>query len=222
MASASEVQGESLDPDNRLLWRMPRRRLEAEILRDALLAAGGRLDDKVGGGESSEFLWKQAEVLGGGDVKIRPNTLKSDDPYYSASVRRSLYLPVVRNMLPDVLALFDAADPNGVTSVRNDTTVPAQALFMLNHPFVRERALDFARLLLADGKLDEPNRIALAYVRAFSRPPESEESADAISYLRDYAARAAALGKNESEIHLAAWQSFCQSLFCSNEFLYLD
>jgi len=222
MASASDAQGELLDPDDRLLWRMPRRRLEAEILRDALLAAGGRLDAKVGGGESSEFLWKQAEVLGGGDIKIRPNTLKSDDPFYSTSNRRSLYLPVVRNMLPDVLALFDAADPNGVTAVRNDTTVPAQALFMLNHPYVREQALYFARLLLADGKLDEPGRIALAYVRAFGRPPEAEELSDASSYLHDYATRAAALGKNESETNLVAWQSFCQSLLCANEFLYVD
>jgi len=222
MASASNAQAEQVDPDNRLLWRMPRRRLEAEILRDALLAAGGKLDAKVGGGESSEFLWNKAEVLGGGDIKIRPNTLKADDPYYSTSLRRSLYLPVVRNMLPDVLALFDAADPNGVTAVRNDTTVPAQSLFMLNNPFVRERALDFARLLLADGKLDESGRIALAYARALGRPPEAEDLAEALAYLRDYAARAAAPGKNEDAVNLDAWQSYCQLLFCTNEFMYVD
>ncbi|HUY35804.1 MAG TPA: PSD1 and planctomycete cytochrome C domain-containing protein [Pirellulales bacterium] len=220
MAGASNTPAEQVDPDNRLLWRMPRRRLEAEILRDAILAAGGKLDAKVGGGESSEFLWSKAELLGG--AKIRPNTLKADDPYYSTSLRRSLYLPVVRNLLPDVLALFDAADPNGVTAVRNDTTVPAQSLFMLNNPVVRERALDFARLLLTDGKLDESGRIALAYARALGRPPEAEELAEAIAYLRDYAGRAAAPGKSEAEVNLAALQSYCQLLFCSNEFMYVD
>jgi len=121
MASTPGDAGQKLDPDIRLLWRMPRHRLDAEQLRDAILAVSGGLDRTVGGNAASEFLYSRAEGIG---ADIRPNRLRADDPFYNEFTRRSLYLPLVRNVMPDVLALFDGADPNGVTAVRNDTTVP--------------------------------------------------------------------------------------------------
>jgi cytochrome c553 len=221
MAGRPDPQALAADPNDRLLWRMPRRRLEAEALRDAVLAASGQLDRAVGGGEGSAFLYAEAEVL---DAKrgFAPNRVKSDHPYYTDSVRRSIYLPVVRNMLPDVLALFDAADPNGVTAVRNETTVPSQALFLLNHPFVRGQARYFAQSLLADAKARDEDRVRSAFVRALGRPPSAEETAEAVAHLGEYAARALERVRPEPDVRLAAWQSFCQMLFCSNEFLYVD
>jgi hypothetical protein len=221
MACSPNEEAAKVDPGNRLLWRMPRRRLEAEAIRDAMLAVSGRLDRTVGGSEGSEYLWGKAEKLGG-DIKIRPNQMKSDDPYYTTSTHRSLYLPVVRNMLPDVLALFDAADPNGVTAVRNDTTVPSQTLFLLNSPFVRDQALHFARSINADPKATDRERIVAAYGRAFGRLPSPQEVREAVAFVEGYVADARRLGRTEEAAKLSAWQSFCQMLLCSNEFLYVD
>ncbi len=209
-----------VDPNNRLLWRMPRRRLEAEALRDAVLAVSGQLDRAVGGDDAAEFLFREGEVIDKKRDFFRPNRVKAEHPYYLQSKRRSLYLPVVRNALPDVLALFDAADPNGITAARNDTTVPAQALYMLNNPFVREQALHCARSLLADPQATDPDRLGRAHARAFGRPPTAEELQDGTAYLRDYVARTK--GRSEADSRLAAWQSYCQMLFCANEFLYVD
>jgi hypothetical protein len=217
MACLPNPAAAKADPGNRLLWRMPRRRLEAEAIRDAMLAVSGRLDRTLGGDRPSDYLWARAEVLGG--TKIRPNQMKADDPYYTTSTRRSLYLPVVRNMLPDVLALFDAADPNGVSAVRNETTVPAQTLFLLNNPFVRAQALHFARALGAEKK--DADRVRAAYRRSLGRLPSEEEVEEALEFLADYTAEARRR-KRGGDVRLAGWQSFCQVLLCSNEFLYVD
>jgi cytochrome c553 len=218
MACAADPGAMQVDPGNRLLWRMPRRRLEAEEVRDALLAVSGRLDEALGGGDAAEFLFREGEVIDKKRPFFRPNTVKAEHPYYRACRRRSLYLPVVRNALPDVLALFDPADPNGVTAARNDTTVPAQALFMLNNPFVREQALHFAQSLIAQGGTDDAAMLRLAYLRAFGRPATSAELHEAASFLHEYVARV----QPAAGARLAAWQSYCQMLFCANEFLYVE
>jgi mono/diheme cytochrome c family protein len=134
------------DPDGRWLASFPRRRLSAEELRDAMLAVSGKLDRTSGSNESGEYLVSKAENIG---AMIMPNRMAADDPFYTTFAKRSIYLPIVRNMLPDVLALFDAADPNGVSAVRNETTVASQSLFLLNSPFVRDQAARFAQGLLA-------------------------------------------------------------------------
>jgi hypothetical protein len=222
MSSTANPRALAVDPDNRLLAHMPRQRLDAESLRDALLAIGGRLDPAVGGGEAGEFLYKEAEVIDRRRDFFRPNQVKADHPYYTACARRSLYLPVVRNALPDVLALFDPANPNGVTAVRDDTTVPGQALFLLNHPFVREQALAFARRLLTGAAPDDVARVGAAYRLALGRAPRSDETARALEFLAHYAARAVAKRHDAGAARTTAWQSFCQALFCANEFLYVE
>jgi hypothetical protein len=208
------------DPDNRLLAHMPRRRLAAEELRDAMLAASGQLDRKIGGGETAEVMYQKAEVL---DAKrgFAPNRLQSTDPIYNTP-RRTVYLPVVRNALPDMLAIFDAADPNGVTAARNDTTVPAQALLMMNSPFVRDQAAHMARGLLGNDKLSDDDRVRLAHELTTARPPTSDDLTDARTFLAAYVAATSAQARPESERLAAAWQSFCQSLLCGNEFLYVE
>ena len=206
------------DPENRWLARHPRRRLAAEQLRDAILAASGRLDRTPGGDSSAKVLLEKAEDIG---ALIKPNRLAADDPSYGQSMRRSLYLPQVRNMLPDVLALFDAADPNGVTAARNETTVASQALFLLNSPFVAAQAAAFAASLLDGAAADDAARVDLACRRAFGRPAAPDEIAEALAFLADRTAGTAE-SPDAATRRAAAWQAWCHTLLCSAEFAYLE
>ena len=184
-----------------------------------MLAVSGNLDRAPGSNESGEYLNEKAEGIG---AKIRPNRVAVDDPFYTTFKKRTVYLPVVRNMLPDVLALFDAADPNSVTSRRNETTVASQSLFLLNSPFVREQSKAFAQRLLTDGNLTDDQRIQFSYSLCFGRPPSAEELADTREFLATYQSAQAAGPRSEAERRASAWQSYCQMLLCSNEFLYVE
>ncbi len=197
----------------------PRRRLSAEELRDAMLAVSGKLDRAPGSNDSGEFLVSKAENIG---AMILPNRVAADDPYYTTFAKRSIYLPVVRNMLPDVLALFDAADPNGVTAQRNETTVASQSLFLLNSPFVRDQSRAFAERLLADKSLSDSQRIEHAHRLAFGRVASAEEQSQASEFLAAYLKAPSIQDRPEEVRQLAAWQSYCQSLLCANEFLYVE
>ncbi len=199
--------------------RLIRRRLSAEELRDAMLAVSGKLDRTPGSNESGEFLVSKAENIG---AMILPNRVAADDPYYTTFAKRSIYLPIVRNMLPDVLALFDAADPNGVTTQRNETTVASQSLFLLNSPFVRDQSRAFAERLLSDNSQSDSQRIEQAHRLAFGRAATPDEQAQASDFLASYMNSPSIQNRLLATNRLAAWQSYCQSLLCSNEFLYVD
>ena len=208
-----------VDPDNRLLWTMPLERLDAEALRDAVLSVSGRLDTTPGGAETGEFLFERGEVIDKQRPTFRPNRVRSDDPFYSDSRRRSVFLPVVRNAMPDILTLFDAADPNGIVSRRNDTTVPSQSLFLLNHPFILENSQSLAKRVLDGPGRDDPARIGQMYRLALGRRPRPAELERVIEFL-DSSVEAEEKG-TPAEKWLAAWTGFAQTLFCRNEFLYL-
>ena len=196
-----------------------RRRLSAEELRDAMLAVSGNLDRIPGTNESGEYLVSKAENIG---AMILPNRLSADDPIYTTFLKRSIYLPIVRNVLPDVLALFDAADPNGVTAVRSETTVASQSLFLLNSPFVRDQANAIARRLLADASQTDAQRIERVHQLVLGRHPTPEESVQANEFLTAYAESPTAQARPVETRILMAWQSYCQALLCSNEFLYVE
>ena len=208
-----------LDPDRRWRSSFVRRRLSAEELRDAILAVSGALDRRAGSDESGEFLFGKAEDI---NAMIRPNRVTSDDPFYTQFRKRSVYLPVVRNMLPDVLALFDAADPNSVTPVRNETTVASQALFLLNNPLVRDEAKAVAERMLADAGVTDEARVNRLHRTAFGRDATDDEQRDAIAFVATYVRTAEARGIATDAAKLRAWQSYVQSLWCSNEFLYVE
>ena len=220
-ATFQQQTSNSSDPENRWLSHFPRRRLSAEELRDAVLAVSGQLDRQAGTDESATILWKEAEVQ---DEKrgFGPNRMQADHPFYTEFRKRSVYLPIVRNLLPDLLALFDAADPNGVTALRNDTTVPSQSLFLLNSPFLRGQSRQFAQRLLADDKATDDQRLQRAHELAFGRPITATELSQASEFLRAYVAAQAAQARPEAERRITAWQSYCQTLFCQNEFLYVE
>jgi len=218
-SGSSDAASQQADPDRRWLSSFPRRRLSAEELRDAMLAASGKLDRVPGSNESGQYLIGKAENT---DPLVKPNRVAADDPFYTTFAKRSIYLPIVRNMLPDVFALFDAADPNGVAAERNETTVASQSLFLLNSPFVREQARALAERLLSDSSLSDAHRIERAHHLALGRAPSADEQAQASDFLAAYLNAPSLQDRPQQARQLAAWQSYCQSLLCANEFLYVE
>lgn len=188
------------DPENRLLWHFPRQRLEAEMIRDALLAVSGRLDVTTGG---SLVSWKNDEYA-------------PKDEVSAASVRRSVYLPVVRDRVFDVFTIFDFANPSVGTAKRTPTVVSHQALFFLNSPLVKDSARALAASLLTAFPTDQNARINHAYERAFGRLPLDTEKRRAAQFV-------AALPRGlEADTEVAAWAAWCQMLFAANEFVYRE
>jgi hypothetical protein len=195
------------DPENRYLWRMSRRRLEAEAIRDSILAASGQLDLKRPSASAVSQL---------GDGEIGQNR---DVSGLSSGVRyRSVYLPIIRQAMPDSLTLFDAADPSLVVGARDATTVATQALYLMNSPFVQEQAQKMAERLLGDSRLDDASRVVLAYQLALSRPPTKADLARSLTFVREYPLTQTGTASNASTT--SAWAALCQALFASGEFRY--
>jgi cytochrome c553 len=176
------------DPDNRLLSRANRRRLDAESIRDTLLAVSGQLKPLAGG-------------------PTFPASISADYAYKHAGLERSVYVPVFRNALPELFEVFDFADTSVSTGRRDASTVAPQALFLLNHPFVREQARATAVRLLAEPHGDDRARAVRAWRLALGRAPSEGELAVAL--------RHAAKGKD-------AWSSIVHALFASVDFRYVD
>ena len=182
---SSEATPEHLttDPENRLVWRHSPRRLSAEEIRDAQLAASGLLDSSREPGSVAKDL-QVIELRNNG-----PEAKKIID-YASTSLRRSVYLPLLRTLVPKSLEVFDFAEQGLVTGARDTTTVPTQALYLLNDSFVRKQALALAELLVAKAELTDDARINEAYLRIVSRYPRPEEIERARSYLAEFSAEA--------------------------------
>ena len=186
------------DPDNRLLWRANRRRLDAEVIRDSMLAVAGVLDTSRRPGSLVAELDGQSVSLIGFNTKL-PSDL-------DGSKRRSIYLPVLRDHLPDVLEQFDMANPNLVTGDRDVTNVPLQALYLLNGPFVQEQAAALAKRIQSS-----PNPVQAAFQICFNRMPDAKEAALAEKFFR-----------TRSTDDLKLLLAFCQSLLASAEFRMAD
>ncbi|MBL8797703.1 MAG: PSD1 domain-containing protein [Planctomycetia bacterium] len=205
LSSSHDAANLKADPDNLLLWRMQPRRLDAESIRDAILSVSGRLDLKPPQGSSAATV--PAKGAKGGNA-----------PPKDSGQHRSVYLGVPRGApLPESLAVFDVANPNLSVSQREVTTVPAQALFLLNSPFVMEQAKLTAQRLLAAPNLDDAGRVALAYRLAFARTATDAERTRALNYI----AQMTQAGRDKNGAQ-NAWASFCQALFASAEFRYLE
>ncbi len=207
MASVEDEKNQAADPQNELWWRFDRRRLTAEGIRDALLAVGGGLDRSPGGPHP----FPPAASWG----------FTQHNPFRAvyATDRRSVYLMTQRTARHPFLALFDGADPSASTPQRSVTTVPTQALFFLNNPFVHEQSERLARRLLAG---PPPARIDRAHRLAFGRPATREERREGADYLRESLEALAMEGVPADRRELAAWASYARTLFASNEFIYVD
>jgi len=192
----SSARGEQQeDPENRLLAHMNRRRLDAESLRDTMLALGGTLKFEMGG---ATF----------------PSDLKTDVGFQFQAPRRSVYVPVFRSSFPEILEVFDFANPSLVTGRRDVSTVAPQALFMMNHPFVHTQARFTAERLLKKGSLTAANRIEHAYLQILGRHPTKTEVSLSQQFLKSIA-------DTTEKGQVDAWTQMVQSMFLTIDFRYI-
>lgn len=174
------------DPANRLVWRHSPRRLTSEELRDATLHIAGTLDQNPSAGSPIQSL-AVIELRNNG-----PEARKIVDQG-RASTHRSIYLPLLRGLVPTSLEVFDFADQGLVVGNRDTTTVPQQALYLLNDPFVRKQALALAEHTLKAPDVDDLARVERLYRLALGRLPTTSEASRAVGYLADYEGATAAL-----------------------------
>lgn len=212
MASVVEGNGKALDPDNVLLWHMPLRRLDVEAFRDALLSVSGRLKREKRQGSAIQQIGVFSKYEFNSSLKVTPEMLASD--------HRSVYLPVVRGALPEIFQLFDFADPNSLVGQRDETTVPSQALFLMNSPTMIDFARDTADRLLAQKEMDDIQRLNWLYQLALSRNPTSAEQTAVLNYLASEQGLVVKPDKTRSDKEniRQAWLSVCQAVLASSEF----
>jgi hypothetical protein len=190
-----------VDPENLLLWRANRRRLDLESLRDSVLAAAGRLDETLGG----------------------PSVTLTAAPF---PTRRAVYGFIERQNLPAFFRTFDFANPNTHTPERPQTVAPQQALFLMNSPFVIEQAVHLAARTAnasegaaAENDSAKAARISLLFQHALGREPTSEEAADALAFLRSGQSPQPLPSETPA---ISRWEQLAQVLLMSNEFAFVD
>jgi hypothetical protein len=197
------------DPDNHIYWHANKRRLDAEVIRDSMLAVSGQLDTSRRPGSLVAELGGQSISLIGFNKKV-PADL-------DGSLRRSVYLPVIRDRLPDVLGLFDFAEPSLVTGEREVTNVPVQALYLMNNQWVQDRAAALAQRIRREAQTPE-EQVRRAFVLCFNRVPDATEMRLAEKYFQKARAQAGETAPDESKV----WSAYCQSLLASAEFRIVD
>jgi len=205
-SSASREPALAVDPDDRLLWRYPLQRLDAEAVRDAMLTVCGQLSEQLYG----PYVPTRREE--DGNVVVPENQEGSD--------RRGVYLQQRRTQVNTFMELFDAPVMVNNCAVRGTSTVPLQSLALLNSAFVRSRATSFAEFAQKLGVRGEAEseKVRRTLARAFSRPPTPVEQAASIAFLKQ---QKETYGKSAGASE-QAWDDFCQMLLASNAFLYVE
>ncbi|MBL8216617.1 MAG: DUF1549 domain-containing protein [Bryobacterales bacterium] len=197
------------DPENALLWRANRQRLEAEAIRDGIMAVSGDLDLKAGG-----------SILPYKDRQYVANTSRREGVDYDRNIR-AVYVPVVRSSLYEVFTAFDLPDPAVTQGDRNSTVIAPQALFMMNGVVSLRHSRKMAELLMAAASEDKA-RVEEAYERALARPPSGREVDQALTFLAQVEKAVPEKVTDPKERRTLAWQSFCKALLASNEVIYLN
>ncbi len=209
LGSGENAANAGLDAANNYLWRFNRRRLDAEEIRDAMLAVSGALEQDAGGPHPfpPESLWRYSQ----------------HNPFVAVYEHngRGIYLMQQRIRAHPQLSIFDGADTNTPTGERVLSTTPLQALFMMNNPFAHKQADNLAvRVGLAFA--DDTRRIDYAYRLALGRPPTPAESKRGLEYLRDIRPDLTAIGVEEEAQTRAALASYLRVLVSSSEFIFVD
>ena len=181
------------DPENTLLWRSNRRRLEFEALRDSVLAVTGKLDRALGG--------RPVDITGDSNV-----------------ARRTVYGFIDRQNLPGMFRSFDFASPDTHSPQRFTTTVPQQALFMMNSPFVVNQAKALAARPEVAREAEPSKRVETMYRLLFGRGPTPDELWSAAEFIRGEEAHQSP----GTPSALSAWEKYAQVLLQSNEFVFVD
>ena len=207
LASIEKPDYAEIDPEDRFLWRFPRRRLSAEEYRDSVLYLSGQLALDMGG----EHPFPAEDTWG----------FTQHAPYYGVykTNTRSVYLMQQRLKRHPFLALFDGADPNVSTAERLITTTPTQALYLMNSPFVHDNAMAFA---VKSARLTKPDLINSAHTAILGRKPTSEEIDAGLTFLKVYTERLADSEVAQEARSREALAAYIRTLFVRNEFLFVD
>ncbi len=198
-ASTGDATALAADPENRLLWRMNRRRLDAECLLDAIQSVSGRLQLEPGG------------------PGVKPGTA-ADYGYVQDSPRRAIYWPVFRNALPPIFEVFDFADPGTTTGRRNTSTAAPQALYLMNDSWVTLQARTAAQRLLAGPPGDDAARVRTAFRLALGREPTAAEMQLTLKQV----AGTSATGPPDAAVVELRYARLVQALFASLDFRFQD
>ncbi len=198
-----DAKSAEVDPENTLLWRANRRRLEGEAIRDGIMSVSGGLRFDMGG-----------SILTYKDRQYVANTTKGSSVDYDRPIRAA-YIPVLRSSLYEVFQAFDLPDPTSPNGDRDSTVVAPQALFMMNSSVMLNHSKKMAESLLNQASLDDQARIREAYERALGRQPSAKEVDQGLTFI----SRMQEEWKGDK---VNAWQSYCKSLLASNEFIYLN
>lgn len=205
MASLYDKQNAAIDPENRWYWRYQPQRLEAEVIRDALLFTAGRLDLSLGGAPTAAVRTQDPS----------PRNLQENRQLYESSHRRSVYLPIVRTNVYKLFTLFDFPNPAAPTGNRDTTTIPTQALFLMNNPWMQGIARDIAGHATTRYPVEQ-DRLAYIFETLLGRPPTGEEITAARELITTVRADA------DLEKHpLADWETLCHTILLTSEFIYL-
>ncbi|MDA0752199.1 MAG: DUF1549 and DUF1553 domain-containing protein [Verrucomicrobia bacterium] len=205
LSSQHDPKAHATDPDNTMLWRAHRRRLDPESLRDAMLSVAGRLD-LTPMQSSVWYLGDQATAVG--DNKNRRRT---DFP------NRSLYLPAIRNDLPEIFDVFDFADPHATTGARPQTTVAIQALYLLNDDMVMDLSKATAQRFLME---EASTRLSQLYETMFQRTAVEAELKPFQDFIMQTQKQLERDGAKNPE--LEAWSALCHAMFSMSRFHFLD
>ncbi|MBI1315085.1 DUF1553 domain-containing protein [bacterium] len=210
LASDLDAASYELDPANTFYWRMSRRRLEAEPLRDSLLAASGNL--KL----DRPYASAVAEI-GEGEVGRGINTKPLTAPF----PHRSVYLPILRTAMSDFLKAFDLPEPSNPQGLRDATNVPAQSLYLMNNEFVIEQARGTAQRVLK-AEAEDAKRLALLFRICLARTPSGSEVARFLEFLDRTARDLQKKHPDDAERAELTWTILSQTLFASAEFRYVE
>jgi len=220
MSRETRAEYAGIDPENRLFWRMPYRRLEVEAIRDSMLFVSGKLNRKMYGNPMHPFIPRDALLNHADKTSIWPKFNEE-----SAS-RRTVYAFVKRSLIVPMLEVLDLCDTTQTSPQRNVTTVPTQALTLYNGNFAMRQAGHLANRLIGEAGDDADKQITLAWRLALSRPPSPAERDAALKFLADQFAELKAETKNEkiaeNELKKKALTQLARVIFNLNEFVYVD
>ena len=216
MGTAHDAAAAAKDPDNLLLWRMNRRRLDAEAIRDGILLVSGRLIESTGG---PSLPLEYEENTGGLTGNVNPPAFALRKFRVEQEFERTVYLPIVRARPQagpaQLREVFDFTQPATFAGMRSQTVVPTQSLYLLNDRLLRARAADAARLVLT-AAADRDPRLEQLWLRVLNRPITPDESAAAAGFLERLSPLLAGSKQPEQD----AWTELCHGLLSTNEFLH--
>ena len=201
-----EAEEDQRDPENIFLAHYPIRRLEAESIRDGILAVAGELDPTLYGPSIPIHLTSFLQGRG------RP----PESGPLDGRGRRSIYIALWRNFLPPMMLTFDMPVPFSSFGNRNVTNVPAQSLTLLNDPFVQEQAEKWAEKILVGDTSDE-EKVDQIYLKAFNRKPTEVEREEGLVFIREQRA----IYASDTDVEEKSWTDYCHAVFNMKEFIYL-